>query len=40
MLDGYKYREIADLLGISESSVGIKIHRIKKHLTRMAAMSG
>ena len=32
MLDGYKYREIADLLGISESSVGVKIHRIKKLL--------
>lgn len=40
LFDGYKYREIADLLGISESSVGVKIHRIKQHLTRMAAVSG
>ncbi len=34
MLDGYKYREIADLLGISASNVGIKIHRVKQHLSR------
>jgi RNA polymerase sigma-70 factor (ECF subfamily) len=39
MLDGYKYREIADMLGISESSIGVKIHRIKKHLNRMAVVS-
>jgi RNA polymerase sigma-70 factor (ECF subfamily) len=34
MLDGYKYREIADILGISESNVGVKVHRIKQHLSR------
>ncbi|MFZ0544118.1 MAG: RNA polymerase sigma factor, partial [Candidatus Promineifilaceae bacterium] len=34
LLDGFKYREIAEVLGISESNVGIKIHRIKQHLTR------
>jgi RNA polymerase sigma-70 factor (ECF subfamily) len=34
MLDGYKYREIADILGISESNVGVKVHRIKQQLSR------
>jgi len=32
MLDGYSYKEIAAMLGISESNVGVKIHRIKKYL--------
>jgi RNA polymerase sigma-70 factor (ECF subfamily) len=32
MLDGFSYREMSDILGISESNVGVKIHRIKKHL--------
>jgi len=34
MLDGFSYKEIAALLGISESNVGVKIHRIKQHLRR------
>ena len=34
MLDGYKHREIAELLGISESNVSVKMHRIKHHLQR------
>ena len=34
MLDGFKYREIAALLGMSESNVGVKIHRIKQHLVQ------
>jgi len=32
MLDGYSYEEMADIMGISTSNVGVKIHRIKKHL--------
>lgn len=34
LLDGFSYKEIAGLLGISESNVGVKIHRIKQHLRR------
>jgi RNA polymerase sigma-70 factor (ECF subfamily) len=33
MLDGFSYKEMADILGISESNIGVKIYRIKKHLT-------
>ena len=33
LLDGFSYKEMADILGISESHIGVKIHRIKKHLT-------
>ncbi len=32
MLDGYSYREMAEILGLTESNVGVKINRIKKHL--------
>ena len=34
MLEGFSYKEMANLLGISESNVGVKIHRIKRHLVR------
>ena len=34
LLDGYSYKEMASILGISTSNVGVKINRIKKHLTR------
>ena len=32
LLDGFTYKEMAAILGISESNVGVKINRIKKHL--------
>ncbi|MEM9365191.1 MAG: sigma-70 family RNA polymerase sigma factor [Planctomycetota bacterium] len=32
LLDGLSYREMSELLGISESNVGVRIHRIKKRL--------
>jgi RNA polymerase sigma-70 factor (ECF subfamily) len=31
-LDGFSYREIAEVIGISESNVGVKLNRIKKRL--------
>lgn len=33
LLDGLSYREISETLGLSESNVGVRVHRIKKHLT-------
>ncbi len=32
MLDGFSYKEMSAVLGISESNVGVKINRIKKQL--------
>lgn len=32
LLDGYSYREMVDISGLSESHVGVKIHRIKQQL--------
>ncbi|RPI91368.1 MAG: RNA polymerase sigma factor [Chloroflexi bacterium] len=32
LLDGFSYKEIADMLGISESNVGVKVHRTKQQL--------
>jgi len=32
MLDGFSYKEMASILGITESNVGVKINRIKKQL--------
>ena len=32
MLDGFSYKEIAQIMGISESNVGVKIHRVKREL--------
>jgi RNA polymerase sigma-70 factor (ECF subfamily) len=32
-LDKISYGEIADITGLSESNVGVRLHRIKQHLT-------
>jgi RNA polymerase sigma-70 factor, ECF subfamily len=32
-LDGFSYREIAEVIGISETNVGVSLNRIKKELT-------
>ncbi|MEO1051937.1 MAG: RNA polymerase sigma factor [Bacteroidota bacterium] len=32
LLDGFSYRDMSQMLGITESNVGVKINRIKKHL--------
>lgn len=32
LLDGFSYKEMAELLGIAESNVGVKLHRIKQRL--------
>jgi RNA polymerase sigma-70 factor (ECF subfamily) len=34
LLDDFTYKEIAAMLGITESHVGVKINRIKKHLIK------
>ena len=36
LFDGYQYQEIAELIGISENYVGVKLNRIKKYLTEQA----
>ena len=36
LLEGFSYKEMAEILGISESNVGVKINRLKKHLTKIA----
>ena len=33
-LEGYEYKEISTLIGISETNVGVKINRIKKQLIK------
>ena len=33
-LDGLSYREMAEVLGLSESNVGVKLNRIKSQLTQ------
>lgn len=32
MLDGFSYRQMAEILGISVSNVGVKLNRIRAHL--------
>ena len=40
MLDGLAYKEIADIVGISEGNVGVKLNRIKAVLTAALAKEG
>ncbi len=37
MLDGFSYRDIAQILGLSESNVGVKMNRIKAALAAQLA---
>ena len=37
MLDGFSYREMADIVGISENYVGVKINRLKSALAGKVA---
>ena len=39
-LDGFSYAEMASMLGISESNVGVKLNRIKKTLSERSLESG
>ena len=36
LLDEFSYKEMADIMGISESNVAVKIHRIKKYLAEQS----
>lgn len=36
LLDGLSYREMSEIMGISESNIGVKIHRIKRQLVNNA----
>lgn len=36
LLDGFSYKEMSKIVGISESYVGVRINRIKKHLTQQS----
>jgi RNA polymerase sigma-70 factor (ECF subfamily) len=39
-LDGLSYREISDVLGISESHVGVKLNRMRKQLAQLLKGAG
>jgi RNA polymerase sigma-70 factor (ECF subfamily) len=39
LLDDFSYKEMASILGITESNVGVKINRIKKHLISQSKKS-
>lgn len=39
-LDGLSYREMSDVLGITESHVGVKLNRIRKQLAEMLKGAG
>jgi len=33
LLEGFSYKEMADIIGITESNIGVRINRVKKYLT-------
>ena len=37
-LEERSYREIADVLGLTESNVGTKLNRLREHLRQLATM--
>lgn len=39
LLDGVSYRDIADITGLSESNVGVRLHRIKQHLSSQSELA-
>lgn len=39
-LDGVSYREMSDVLGITENNVGVKLNRIRKQLAEMLKGAG
>jgi RNA polymerase sigma-70 factor, ECF subfamily len=38
-LDGVSYQDIADITGLSESNVGVRLHRIKQHLSTQSELA-
>ena len=40
LLDGFSYSDMASLLGIGESNVGVRINRIKARLIKQAGQEG
>ena len=36
LLDGYSYREMAEIMGITESNIGVRVHRVKKQLVNQS----
>ncbi len=39
LLDGFSYKEMADALGLTETNVGVRVHRIKAYLTTQSKES-
>jgi RNA polymerase sigma-70 factor, ECF subfamily len=39
-LDGVNYREMSEILGLSESNVGVKLNRLKKRLAEVMKGAG
>ncbi|MFT3933772.1 MAG: RNA polymerase sigma factor [Chitinophagaceae bacterium] len=39
LLDGYSYKEMAVMMGITETNIGVRIHRVKKQLSLLSKTS-